>query len=154
VKEAIDAIYDRYDADALSRWSLRPRAGDFLNLLKAHNLRTGLVSNVGRKALEEATKKLGLSLLLNIMISRNDVHRLKPNGEGIRLALNHLRVSGDQSLFVGDSIDDIQAAKEAGLGVIIILGGENPRPDLLAGGPDCLIQDYGELIACLKEDRI
>ena len=52
------------------------------------------------------------------------------------------------------SIDDIQAAKEAGLRVIIILGGENPRPDLLSRGPDFLIQDYGELIACLKEDRI
>jgi hypothetical protein len=38
--------------------------------------------------------------------------------------------------------------------VIIILGGENPRPDLLSGGPDFLIEDYGELIACLKEDRI
>jgi phosphoglycolate phosphatase len=153
VKEAIDVIYDRYDADALSRWSLRPRAGDFLNLLKTHHLRAGLVSNVGKKALEEAIKKLGLSSLLDIIISRNDVHHLKPDGEGIRLALNHLRVSGDKSLFVGDSIDDIQAAKEAGLRVIIILGGENPRPDLLSGGPDFLIQDYGELIACLKEDR-
>jgi phosphoglycolate phosphatase len=154
VKEEIDAIYDRFDADALSRWSLRPQAKDFLYSLKSSDIQTGLVSNVGKKALEEAILKLGLSSLFNIIISRNDVRHLKPNGEGIRLALNRLGVPGGKALFVGDSLDDIQAAKEAGLQVIIILGGENSRSDLLTGGPDFLIQDYGELIACLKEHRI
>jgi len=154
VKEEIDAIYDRFDEDALSRWSLRPQAKDFLYSLKSSDIQTGLVSNVGKKALEEAILKLGLSSLFNIIISRNDVRHLKPNGEGIRLALNRLGVPGGKALFVGDSLDDIQAAKEAGLQVIIILGGENSRSDLLTGGPDFLIQDYGELIACLKEHRI
>jgi len=154
VKEEIDAIYDRFDADALSRWCLRSQAKDFLYSLKTSNIQTGLVSNVGRKALEEAIKKLGLSSLFNTLVSRNDVRQLKPNGEGIRLALTHLDIPEEKALFVGDSIDDIQAAKDARLRVIIILGGENPKPDLLSGGPDVLIQDYGELIACLKEDRM
>jgi phosphoglycolate phosphatase len=153
VKEEIDSIYDRFDADALLRWSLRPQAKEFLNSLRASDIRTGLVSNVGKKAIEEGIKKLGLSSVFNILVSRNDVRHLKPNGEGIRLALNHLDIPAEKALFVGDSIDDIQAAKEAGLRVIIILGGENPKPDLLSGGPDFLIQDYGELISCLREVR-
>ena len=153
VRKEIDMIYDRFDEDALSRWSLRPQAKDSLYFLKTSEIQTGLVSNVGAKALEEAILKLGLSSIFNIMISRNNVRYLKPNGEGIRLALYHLGVPGGKALFVGDSMDDIQAAKEAGLRVIIILGGENSRSDLLTGGPDFLIQDYGELIACLKEDR-
>jgi phosphoglycolate phosphatase len=153
VKEEIDSIYDRFDADALLRWSLRPHAKEFLSSLKTSGIKTGLVSNVGKKALKEGIKKLGLSSLFHVLVSRNEVRQLKPNGEGIRLALNHLCIPGEKALFVGDSIDDIQAAKEAGLRVIIILGGENPKPDLLSGGPDVLIQDYGELIACLKEER-
>lgn len=153
VRKEIDAIYDRFDADALSRWNLRHQAIDFLNSLKTSGIRTGLVSNVGKMALEEAIKKLGISPLFNLLVSRNDVRHLKPHGDGIRLALNRLEVPEEKALFVGDSIDDIQAAKEAGLRVIIILGGENPRHDLLSGGPDLLIQDYGELIACLKEGR-
>jgi len=153
VKEEIDSIYDRFDADALLRWSLRPQAKEFLSSLKTSDIRTGLVSNVGEKAIEEGIKKLGLSSLFNILVSRNDVRHLKPNGEGIRLALKSLNIAKEKALFVGDSIDDIQAAKEAGLRVIIILGGENPRPDLLSGRPDFLIDDYGELITNLKEDR-
>ena len=154
VKEEIDSIYYRFDADALLRCSLRPKAKEFLFCLKTSDIRTGLVSNVGKKAIEEGIKKLGLSSLLNILVSRNDVRHLKPNGEGICLALNRLNITKEETLFVGDSIDDIQAAKEAGLRVIIILGGENPRPDLLAGGPDFLIQNYGELITCLKGDKL
>lgn len=153
VKEEIDSIYDRFDADALSRWSLRPEAKDFLHSLKTSGIRIALVSNVGAKALQEAMKKLELSSFFHTMVSRNDVTNLKPNGEGIRLALTRLRASAKRVLFIGDSIDDIEAAKETGLRVIILLGGENPRPDLLSRGPDFLVRDYSELIAALKEDR-
>lgn len=153
VREEIDSIYDRFDADALSRWCLRPQAKDFLSSLKASHIQTGLVSNAGRKALEEAIQKLTLFSLLNIVVSRNDVRHLKPNGEGIRLALNRLGVPKGKALFVGDSLDDIQAAKDAGLRVIILMDGEDPGPDLLSGGPDFLVQDYGELITCFREEQ-
>jgi len=153
VGKEIDTIYDRYDEDALSRWSLRPRAEDFLFFLKSSGIQIGLVSNAGVKALEEAIKKLGLSSFFNIVVSRNDVQHLKPDSEGVRLALNRLEVPEEKALFVGDSMDDIQAAKEAGLRVIILLGGEDPGPDLLSGGPDFLFQDYAELIACFREER-
>jgi phosphoglycolate phosphatase len=154
VRKEIDTIYDRFDEDALSRWSLRPQAKDFLYFLKTSDIQTGLVSNVGAKALEEAILKLGLSSFLNIMVSRNDVQHLKPDGEGIRLALNRLGVPGGKALFVGDSMDDIQAAKEVGLKVVMMMGGANPISDLLSGGPDFLLQDYGELIACFREEQI
>ena len=153
VRKEIDAIYDRFDKDALSQWSLRPQAKDFLYFLRNSDIQTGLVSNVGSKALEEAIKKLGLSSLFNIIVSRNDVQLLKPDGEGIRLALNRLSVSEEKTLFVGDSLDDIQAAKEVGLKVLMMMGGENPMSDFLSGGPDLLLQDYGELIACFREEQ-
>lgn len=152
VRKEIDAIYDRFDEDALSRWTLRPQAKELLNFFKTNGIQTGLVSNVGRKALEGAIKNLGLSSLFDVVLSRNDVQHLKPSGEGIRLALNRLEVPEEKALFVGDSLDDVQAAKEAGIRVVIILGGENLRPDLLSGGPDLLIQNFDELITCLKEE--
>jgi len=151
VRKKIDAIYDRFDEDALSRWNLRPQAKEVLTFLKTNGIQTGLVSNVGRRALEGAIKKLGLSPFLDIILSRNEVQQLKPSGEGIRLALKRLQIPKEKALFVGDSIDDIQAAKEVGLRVIIILGGENPGSELLSGGPDFLIQDFSELIEWLKE---
>jgi phosphoglycolate phosphatase len=152
VMERIGAIYDRYDEDALTRWTLRPKARDFIDDLKTNGIKTGLVSNVGKLALEKAFHKLNFDQLFDVSITRNDVRTLKPSGEGINLALTRLRVAKNKALYVGDSLDDIHAAKEAGLKVIIILGGENSKSDLLSGGPDFLIQDFGKLIARLKEE--
>ena len=154
VKEVIGAIYDRFDADALLRWHIKPQAKECLSFLKASGIQMGLVSNVGRKVLEKAVMKLEISPWFQLLISRNDVQYLKPNSEGIRLALNHLRVQEEKTFFVGDSLDDMQAAKDAGLKVIILSSGEYRAPELLSEKPDLMIQDYGELIACFKEERI
>lgn len=152
VREKIGAIYDRFDEDALTRWTLRPKARDFLSALKTKGMKTGLVSNVGIRAIERALRKMEIHQFFDTVVSRNDVKALKPNSEGIGLALKRLQVQREGALFIGDSLDDIHAAREAGLGVIIILGGENPKPDLLSANPDFLIQAYAELISFLEEE--
>jgi phosphoglycolate phosphatase len=151
IREKIGTIYDQYDEDALTRWTLRPRARDFLSAIKGKGVKTGLVSNVGKKALEKALQKTNILQFFDVIISRNDVQNLKPSGEGIDLALNRLQVTEEKSLFIGDSLDDIHAAKEAGLRVIIILGGENPKPDLLSANPGLLVNGFAELLAYLEE---
>jgi phosphoglycolate phosphatase len=151
VREKIGAIYDRYDEDALTRWKLRPNARHFLSALKAMGIKTGLISNVGKIAMENAFKKMELQRFFDIVVTRNDVKALKPSGEGINLALDRLRVTKDRSLFIGDSLDDIHAATEAGLKVMIILGGENPKTDLFTAQPDYLVNHFAELLSCLEE---
>src|SRR3989304_2627886 len=92
VREKIEAIYDRFDEDALMRWSLRDGSEDFLSALKTEGIKIGLVSNVGRKALEKALLKLDLHPFFNVVVSRNDVQFIKPSGEGLSLALSRLQV--------------------------------------------------------------
>jgi phosphoglycolate phosphatase len=146
VREKIGTIYDQFDEDALMRWSLREGSKDFLSALKAKGMKIGLVSNVGRKALEKALLRLDLRPFLNVVISRNDVQFIKPSGEGLSLALSRLQVIKDRALYVGDSLDDIRAAKAAGVKVIIIMGKENSKAELLSAGPDHLIHHFDELL--------
>jgi len=151
VREKIGEIYDQYDEDALTRWTLRPNARHFLFAVKTKGMKTGLVSNVGKKAMEKAFKRMELQQLFDAVVTRNDVETLKPSGEGIRLVLSRLHVIKDRALFIGDSVDDIRAANEVGMNVMIILGGENPRPDLLRAQPHVLVNHYDELLRCFEE---
>jgi len=151
VREKIGAIYDRFDEDALRRWTLREGSEDFLSALKTKGIKIGLVSNVGRKALDQAILKLDLRPFFNVLVSRNDVQSMKPSGEGLRLALSRLRVMSDKALYVGDSSDDIQAAKAAGVKVIIIMDSENSKAELLSAGPDQLIYHFNELLTPLTK---
>ena len=151
VREKIGTIYDRFDEDALMRWSLRDGSKDFLSALKTKGIKIGLVSNVGRKALDRAILKLDLHPFFNVVVSRNDVQYMKPSGEGLSLALSRLRVMSDKALYVGDSLDDILAAKAAGVKVIIIMDSENSKADLLSAGPHELICHFNELLTPLTK---
>jgi len=149
VREKIGAIYDRFDEDAFMRWNLRDGSEDFLSALKTQGIKIGLVSNVGRKALEKALLKLDLHQFFDVVVSRNDVQFMKPSGEGLSLALSRLQVIKDKALYVGDSLDDIQAAKATGVKVIIIMGKENSKAEILSAGPDQLIRHFNELLTSL-----
>lgn len=152
VREVIEAVYNRYDEDALSRWALRPAAKEFLHAIKAKRIKAGLVSNAGKSVLKKAFAKFDLGGLFGAMLSRNDVEVLKPSGEGIILALGQLRVARDKAFYIGDSLDDIQASKEVSLRVGILLSGESPKEDLVAEKPDYFIKDFEELLGCLRRD--
>jgi phosphoglycolate phosphatase len=149
MREKIGAIYDRFDEDALGRWTLRDGSKDLLSVLKTKGIKIGLVSNVGRKALERAFPKLDLRPFFHVVVSRNDVQYMKPSGEGLRLALSRLQVMTDKALYVGDSLDDILAANAAGVKVIIIMGKESSETELLSAGPDQLIHHFNELLPSL-----
>jgi len=145
VRDAIGDIYDSYDEDALTRWNLRPGVKDFLHALKMRGIQTALVSNIGGKTLAKALSELGLEALFDITLSRNDVPNLKPRPDGINLALHRMGVSKERSIFLGDSLDDVNAARNADIKVMIITNGENLREDILAARPHRVFETYEEL---------
>lgn len=146
VREKIGSVYDRYDEDAMTRWAVRPGVKDFLNTIKAKGIRTALVSNVGGRTIAKALSKLDLADCFDVVLSRNDVMNLKPHPEGLNRAIEKLGIGKDRIILLGDSLDDVKAARNAGIRIMIITDGENAREELLAAGPDDLIQSFEELL--------
>jgi phosphoglycolate phosphatase-like HAD superfamily hydrolase len=106
---------------------------------------------VGSKVLRKGLLKLDIDHFFEVVVSRNDVQAPKPSGEGMILALDRLQVKRNNAFYVGDSPDDIHAAKEAGIKVMIMMGGDSPKEDLLSPKPDFWVNDFGELIALLRK---
>lgn len=146
IRERIGLIYDKFDQDALTRWALRPNVKGFLNEIKRQGVHLALVSNIGNKILSPAMSKLGLEGFFEVTVNRNAVTHPKPNPEGINFALERLGVDKKKGVFVGDSLDDVNAARNAGLKVIIIAEGENLREEILSAKPERIIHDYSELL--------
>lgn len=153
VKNEIDRvfgeIYDEYDEDALTRWQLKPRAREILETLTRLGVKTAIISNVGRKGLSGALTKLGLNGVVETIVTRNDVSRAKPSGEGLTKVLNQFGLLPGDALMVGDSLSDLWAAREAGTPVAILLGGESPTPALAEARPEHLINTLAALAAVI-----
>jgi len=146
-------IYDRWDADALTRWTPRPGAAALLCRLVAGGLRVGMVSNVGREALGEALARFGFTGALSPVVSRDEVSCMKPAAEGILRVLADWRVAADEALFVGDSRADVSGARAAGVPVAIIRGGECSESAFADAPPDYLISQLDELVELIARRR-
>lgn len=141
----ISTIYDRYDADALSRWNLYPDTLDGLEMLGKQGFRMGIVSNIGTEALRTAMDRLNLSGRLEVTISRNDVKRIKPHPEGLIKAAETLKVDPAQIVFIGDSRNDVQAARAAGMIAGYLRGGEDSPEDMARFPADLEIDHLSQL---------
>jgi HAD superfamily hydrolase (TIGR01549 family) len=121
----LDAIYDKYDRDALTRWSPYPDTLTVLDKLSAKSYRMGIVSNIGSYAVKTVLNRFNLLEYFKIVLSRNDVSYLKPNPDGLELALDRLCIPKSKTLFVGDSLNDIVAANRISMPSCFLLGGES-----------------------------
>ncbi len=150
LKSLLDSIYDYYDIDASTRWKHVEGLHSLLNNLK-ETYKLALVTNGGRKGMEQTLKKFNLENIFGLVVTRNDVERLKPSGEGLNKALEWAGVDKSNALHVGDSMADILAAREAGIKVAIIIG-NNKNPDqLIKENPDLVLEKLTDLPKSLKK---
>lgn len=147
VRHKISQIYDRYDMDALRRWSLRSDSFYVLNRLKERAIPISMVTNVGRKAVELLIKQTNIEQFFNIIITRDDVDRIKPSGEGIEKALKELMVNKSEVLYIGDSVTDILATKEVGMDSAIVIGGESDLSEIMKYNPNFILKSLSEVLS-------
>lgn len=150
LRRAVSPVYDRWDADALTRWSPRAGASALLQRLADHGVGSAVASNVGRAALDTALARFDLQRRLWPVVSRDDVMHLKPHPEGVSAVLAAMKATAQEALFVGDSLADVRAARALGMRVAIIRGGETDGAAFSAAPPDWMVarlDDIADLAA-------
>ncbi|MCX7149562.1 MAG: HAD family hydrolase [Rhodocyclales bacterium] len=147
--QALGPIYDRWDFDALTRWAPRSGAAELLGELVDRDLHVGMVSNVGRGALNGALERFDFAQCLQPVVARDDVTWMKPRAEGILRTLADWQLAPDQVIFVGDSRADVFGARAAGVPVAIIRGGECDEAAFADIPPDHMISQLSELVALI-----
>jgi len=151
LRRTLGPIYDRWDADALARWSPRPGARDLLRRLDEAGIRAAIVSNIGRAALNGALGRFGIERCFAPVVSRDDVTFMKPRAQGTLRALAELEAAPEATLFVGDSRADVLAARAAGLRVAIVRNGECDESAFADLPPDRFVSRLDEIAGWIEE---
>lgn len=105
----------------------------------------GIVSTKGRSTIESILAHHDLEDFFDVILGYEDVKELKPNPEGLLRAVEELGGNKIDTVYVGDSVIDIQTAKNAGVSVIAIASGMTTAEILRAKSPEVLIRSFGEL---------
>lgn len=152
----IEKIKSNYMAEAdlvaTQLTSFFPDARDLLSFLRVKGCQTGIVSTKFRYRIVEALEANGMTELFTLVIGGEDVSTHKPDPEGILIALERLQVAKEDVIFVGDSLFDYYAAKNAGVQFRAVLNGATTESEFMEEG--CKKEDILMNLGDLKNDWI
>ncbi len=117
-----------------------------LHRLRAIGVRLAVVTNKDGRFTRRLLDHHGLSPLLDLVVSGDDVAVKKPAPDGILHCLSRYAVAPARALFVGDSAIDVASARKAGVAVWAVPGGYNQGQPIAASEPDRLLRDLGQLL--------
>jgi HAD superfamily hydrolase (TIGR01549 family) len=120
---------------------LLPGARALLERLGGAGLALAVVTSGDRVRVSAEMERLEVAALFASVTCAGDTARRKPDPEPLRLGLTRLGVPADASAYVGDSPEDVQMARAAGVYAVGVPGGFPNRAALAAAGPDVLAAD-------------
>jgi pyrophosphatase PpaX len=87
---------------------------EMLTALRAVEVPMGVVTGKGRRAWEVTERELGLGPFL-VVITEDEVEHPKPDPGGLLKAVESLACRPGETIYVGDSVSDMAAARAAGV---------------------------------------
>jgi len=134
----MERFLNHYELDSAKKSRLFPETISTLQTLREIGAKMGLVTNTSRRAVDVVFKIHGLKDYFDVVVTREDVAKLKPDPEGVRLATRKL--SAKRFLVVGDLMLDVLAAKGAnGVAIMVRRGLEkSDSQDLFRSLPEIL----------------
>ena len=113
--------------------------------LRATGIALGVATSKRRSSAEATLASAGLAGLIEITVAMEDTDRHKPDPRPLWLALERMGQEPTTSVYIGDAVVDVLAAKAAGMDVIAVTWGAGEREDLIAAGPTAVVDTVEQL---------
>lgn len=143
---------ERYDAEPAVLTRPYPRVPDVLASMQAAGVKLGICTNKPEAATLGTLEVLGLAGYFVAVVASGTLPGgvTKPDARMLQATLAALGIArGEAAVMVGDAINDVKVARNAGLPVVLRAGGYTVQPaDRL--GADAVFAEYSDLPATLR----
>ncbi len=154
-KEAL-AIAEKYELEAAAATNLLPGAYDTLKVLKPTGLKIALCTINSGKTTNYILKRFKLTEYFDATVPRESVADVKPHPDHLEAVLKVLEVAPSETMVVGDSVSDMQGAKELKVFAVGLTTGVSTKEQLMSAGANYVvtsITDLPVLIKCINKDE-
>jgi pyrophosphatase PpaX len=145
------SIAERYEMEAATTTSLLTGAVETLKELQKMNLKIGICTTSSEKAANYILQRFKIDGFFKVIVSRDKVKNVKPHTEQIELALKKLGVNSKATMIVGDSVVDMQSAKELKAIAVGLTSGLSTTEQLMNNGANYIITSLNDLPVLIKE---
>jgi HAD superfamily hydrolase (TIGR01549 family) len=124
--------------------NILPGLEEALAVMSNAGIRFGIYTGSAGESLPPL-QKAGLLEQFEVVVTRSDVIRHKPDPEGLLKCIDEMGLDPDTTAYVGDSPHDVQASLAAGLMSVGVLTGAGDSASLSAAGAHRVLEDVAGL---------
>ncbi|MDF7666943.1 phosphoglycolate phosphatase [Orbaceae bacterium ESL0727] len=144
--QAKDSFNRHYDEVIDQGTTLFPHVKETLRILQENHYPLALVTNKPKQFLPALLASLGIESYFTLVLGGGDVVKMKPHPAPLYQVLASFGLFSHQLLFVGDSKNDINAAKNAYCPTVGLTYGYNYGVSIATSEPDFLLDDFKDIL--------
>ena len=150
IKRGLEIFYQTYQSFNCIETRLYPEVLDTLTELKQRGYRLAIITNKPERFIAPIVDGLGLNGLFELIIGGDTLEKRKPDPLPLHYACQQLSVNTDQCVMIGDSKNDILAAKAANMQSVALTYGYNYGEDVSVYHSELVIDDFADLLGALQ----
>jgi len=143
-----DQLWLRYYAEEAP--AMRDGADEALASVRASGRALGLITAGDRSRVERDLRRMSWASLFDVVVCAGDVAERKPHPAPLVHGLIRLEVPPAAAVYVGDTVEDVEMGKAAGVTTLAVLGGFSSRDALEATAPAGLLKSLRDLVGLLQ----
>ncbi|MEM3555572.1 MAG: HAD family hydrolase [Candidatus Micrarchaeia archaeon] len=146
IKKCYEQFEARYPHEFLNKFQLLPYAEECLKELNKKGIKTACQTGMERREAVLLLEHFKILKYFPILVAFEDVTKPRPHPEALKLTIKKMGINKTRVLYIGDTITDIQFAKNAGVKIACVITGPQKRRILEKEKPDYLINNLSELV--------
>jgi phosphoglycolate phosphatase len=149
LRRALARLMEIYAENTDQYSQLYPGATEGLDYARSLGCPLGLVTNKAERFTVPLMRSLGIFDRFDIVVGGDTLPTQKPHPGPLLHCAEQYRAAPAHSVMIGDSINDLQAARAAGMRILCVSYGYNHGNDIGTHGPDAILHSLAELPAHL-----
>jgi len=145
--KGIENIIVQHELEASEKAEAFPNSIELLNILKSKGKNIGVITRNSKAASMKTLEVSGLMEYIDVIVTREDVAKVKPDPEHVEVAIKLLEKKAEDTVVIGDHKYDISSGKRAGCFTIGILSGVSSEE--LLNEADLIVSSLEEIISFL-----
>jgi HAD superfamily hydrolase (TIGR01509 family) len=150
--ERADELWTRHYDQKLAE--LVQNAAETIAELRAKAYRLGVVSSGNECRINREIEARGLSGVFEVVVCHEHVENRKPHPEGLEAAMRELGCTPDECGYVGDTPEDIEMGKRAGMLTVGVLSEYPTSWKLKSHEPDIFVESLPEITRHFQGRRV
>lgn len=145
LRRALPVFVDLYTQHLCDRSRVYEGVTEGLDYMRERGIKLACVTNKADAFTTRLLAALDLDGYFPLVVSGDTLARRKPDPMPLLHAAAHFGVAPAEALLIGDSSNDVKAARAAGFRVFCVSYGYNHGEDIRASAPDAVIDTLAEL---------